>query len=155
MPLFALIIGINDYDSQQLGHAYNLRPLKGAVADAQSFKRWLRWRGVPTDHIVLLTNEKATCSEIIHALTNLETDTRIRRGDPIFIYYAGHGTEIKGPESWECGRADKMIQAIVPYDCDTELESGELVGPIADRTFGALIGNIARQKGNNIVSRAN
>ncbi|KJA25069.1 hypothetical protein HYPSUDRAFT_214125 [Hypholoma sublateritium FD-334 SS-4] len=150
VPLFAVIIGIDDYDSKHLGPAYNLQPLKGAVADAQSFKRWLEeWRGVPSDHIMLLTNKAATCSAIIDALTKLKTDTRIRPGDPIFIYYAGHGTEIKGPESWECGRADKMIQAIVPYDCDT-LRSGNRVAPISDRTFGALIGNIAEKKGNNI-----
>ena len=129
-----------------------MRTLKGAVADAQSFKDWLEAeRGVPSDQITFLADEKATCSAIIGALTKLKTDTRIKRSDPIFIYYAGHGTEIKGPESWECGRADKMIQAIVPYDCDT-VKSGQRVGPISDRTFGALIGNIAKEKGNNIVS---
>ena len=130
-----------------------MRTLKGAVADAQSFKDWLEAeRGVPSDQITFLTDEKATCSAIIDALTELKSDTRIKRSDPIFIYYAGHGTEIKGPESWECGRADKMIQAIVPYDCDTVTSEGQ-VGPISDRTFGALIGNIAEKKGNNIVSR--
>ncbi len=130
-----------------------MRPLQGAVPDALSFKRWLQIeRGIPAEQIVLLTDKEATCSAIIDSLTNLKTDNRIQRGDPIFIYYAGHGTEIKSPENWECGRDDQKIQAIVPYDCDTYDNSGELIGPISDCTLGTLIGNIAVEKGNNIVS---
>lgn len=146
---FALIVGINEYNPPPI----SLRPLRGAVADAQAFKQWLEWRGVPAENIVLLTNESATCAAIIAALTQLKTDNRIRRGDPIFIFFAGHGAEVKAPDGWECGRADRMIQVIVPHDCDA-IKSGKPVGPIADRVLGALIGNISEKKGNNIVGRA-
>ncbi|KJA25051.1 hypothetical protein HYPSUDRAFT_76127 [Hypholoma sublateritium FD-334 SS-4] len=143
--LFALLVGINDYNPPPLG----LRPLRGAVADAQTFKQWLEWSGVPSENIVLLTNESATCSAIITALTQLKTDHRIRHGDPILIFFAGHGAEVNAPDGWECGRADRMIQVIVPHDCEA-IKSGKRVGPIADRVLGALIGNIAEQKDNNI-----
>lgn len=115
--------------------------------------QWLTWRGVPLENIVLLTDEDATSAAIIDALTKLKTDNRIRRGDPIVIYFAGHGTEIKAPDGWECGRADRVIQGIVPHDCDA-VKSGVKIGPIADRVLGALIGSIAKEKDNNIVSSA-
>ena len=49
------------------------------------------------------------------------------------------------------GDNDK-IQGIVPYDCN----SGETVGtvpPIPDYTLEVLLSRIAREKGDNIVSR--
>lgn len=147
--LFALVIGVNVH-----GPPPHKKPLKGAVSDAKLFVNWLVWRGVPLDNIVVLTDKNATSAAIIDALKKLKTDQRIRREDPIVIYYAGHGTEIPAPDGWECGRADKMIQGIVPYDCDTKNSDGRMIAPIADRVLGALIGSIAREKGNNIVSAA-
>ncbi len=145
--LFALVVGINEYDPP-LPH---LRPLRGAVADAQAIKQWLEFKGVPSENITLLANKSATCSAIIAALTWLKNNSQIRPGDPIFIFFAGHGAQVNAPNGWECGGADRMIQVIVPHDCEL-VKLGKPVGPISDRVLGALIANIAERKGNNIVS---
>ncbi|KAI0312157.1 hypothetical protein OF83DRAFT_1087200 [Amylostereum chailletii] len=96
-----------------------------------------------------LRDKTATRARIIDALTTLKTDVRIRNGDPIFIYYAGHGTTAPTPERWEAGGADSEIQLIVPYDCHTEV-AGKVVQAIPDRTIGVLLQQLADEKGDNI-----
>ncbi|KIM41992.1 hypothetical protein M413DRAFT_142447 [Hebeloma cylindrosporum] len=135
--LFALIIGINYYD--------NVRSLRGAAADALSVKEYLENNlGVPSEQIRILLNKSASRAAIIDAFLSIRDDGRIEEGDPIFIYYAGHGSEIPSPEP-EVG---SRLQVLVPRDyCPTP---EKYVGPIPDRTIGALIAGIAEKKGDNI-----
>jgi len=99
--LFALIIGINDYD--------NVRSLRGAVADALSFKDYLEnGLKVPTQQIYTLLDKSASRSAIIEAFKSLRDDGRIQEGDPILIYYAGHGNEMPSPEH-EAGAQYKSL----------------------------------------------
>jgi hypothetical protein len=137
--LFALIIAINFYD--------NVRDLRGAVPDALSVKDYLENSlKVPSGQIHTLLNKSASRSAIIDALFSLRDDERIEKGDPIFIYYAGHGSELPAPES-----EGSRLQVLVPWDyCPTP---EKYVGPIFDRTIGALIAEIAEKKGDNIVRR--
>lgn len=140
--LYALVIGINEYDQ--------VRPLKGAVPDAEAVQEWLeRDLNVPSDQICVLHDNKASRSAILGALKNLATDVRIKTGDPILIYYAGHGGELKSPAGWESGGPDSMIQSIIPQDYNET--QGQQVLAIPDRTIGALIDDIAEKKGDNIV----
>ena len=136
--LFALLIGINDY-----GH---VRPLRGAVPDILSVRTYLEgYLKVPRDQIQILTDQSASRCAIIDAFKGLQDDERIKEGDPILIYFAGHGSEIPDPED----KFEKKMQAIVPQDyCE---RPGNEILAIPDRTIGALIAKIANKKGDNIV----
>ena len=144
--LFSLVIGIDAYDSD----APKLSPLKRAVADSDKIKDWLLNRlGVPESNIRTLQNGAATRSAIIQALKDLSTNVKIKRDDPILIYYAGHGSEAPAPKEWNWDT--DMIQMILPCDYGRKSESNRAVPAIPDRTLGVLISQIAQEKGNNIV----
>ena len=139
--LFALIIGINFYD--------NVRSLRGAVTDALSIQDYLENSlKVPRGQILTLLNKSASRAAIIEAFLSLRDDGRIEQGDPIFIYYAGHGSQISSPE----GETGSKLQVLVPQDYCAGREKN--VAAIPDRTIGALIAQIAEKKGDNIVRLA-
>lgn len=95
---------------------------------------------VPEDQITSLLNTDASRRSIIEAFQSLASSPRIKEGDPIVIYFAGHGTEL----SYEDGNT---FQAIIPHDfC-----AGSIY-VIPDHVLGRLIEEIAKEKGNNIVS---
>lgn len=144
--LFALIIGINDYHSPQIPS------LRSAIHDAMEYKDYLiNYLGVPTTQINMLLGKDAQRKAIIEAFESLGNDARINYGDPIFIVYTGHGSEDDPPPDWESGIQPSCIQVLVPQDyCAIP---GSEVPYIPDRTIGALLEDIARRKGNNIVSK--
>jgi hypothetical protein len=100
---------------------------------------------------MILENESATRAAILENLRSLANDPRIQRGDPIIIFYAGHGSEVAAPPGWEAGGRNANIQVIMPYDVYFR-SGGKVVDPIPDRTLGALLAAISQNKGNNIVS---
>ena len=144
--LFALIIGINKYKTVE-------RPflnLKGAVPDADLVQSYLqRHLGVPNSQIRNLRDSEATRAAILHEINALTTDDRIQRGDPILVFYAGHGSTAPTPKSWESG--GPTIQLLLPHDYLCENEKGQKVHGIPDRTLGVLLGRLASVKGDNIV----
>ena len=122
------------------------------MADSRAVISYLEGQlHVPKDHITILENEAATRVAILEKLRHLANDPRIQHGDPIFIYYAGHGSEAVAPSGWEAGGPNANIQLTLPYDvyCGS---GDEVVAPIPDRTLGALLGAISQEKGDNIVS---
>lgn len=140
--LYALIIGINNYDHQ--------KKLRGAVPDADAIRDYLvNELKVPEGQIVNLRNSEASRTAIIDGFNKLRDHPDIKVDDPILIYYAGHGGTLPAPPGWESGSGAK-IQTIVPQDYNPT--EGEEVYPIPDRTIGGLIDGIANKKGNNIVS---
>jgi hypothetical protein len=144
-PLFALIIGIDHYTEES-----GFDKLEGAVRDADSIRNWLiKDFKVPPSHIQDLRNSAASRKAIIRALQDLSTDPRIKRDDPILIYYAGHGTEAPAPKQWRCD--SPKIQMIVPWDFKCPDDSKTIIQGIPDRTLGALLTKLAEKKGNNIV----
>lgn len=144
-PIFALIIGINKY------HYERVRNLRGAVADADDLESYLRETlEVPVDQIRNLRNESATRSAIIKALNDLICDARIRMGDAIIIFYAGHGGETKAPPGWDTETG--KIQYILPCDIKTKDKDGSEIRGIPDRTLAIFLNTLAEVKGDNIVS---
>lgn len=112
----ALIIGINEYKP----------PLNEAVADSR--RSWSNLDGCVNDatairdlvvskysfkpeNITTLFNAEASRSKIISELEKLVTNAK--KGDVVFIYYAGHGSQVKNSLSSE---ADKKDETIVPAD---------------------------------------
>ena len=80
----AVVVGISNYQ--------NIAKLRFAHKDAEAFAEYLRSAAgghVPEDHIMLLTNEKATQAQIGSALFWLFSDSE--EGDLAIIYFSGHG----------------------------------------------------------------
>ena len=127
--------------------------LKGAVADADSIKEYLEHDlKVRESHIRNLRDAQATRAAIIAEFQALQTNPDIKRGDPILIYYAGHGGEKAAPSGWEAGRTDSITQMLIPHDYQPK-PGKPLVYGIPDRTISVLISRIAKAKGDNIVRR--
>ena len=138
-----MVIGIGKYAFKQFSD------LPGAVPDANEVVNWLITDlQVPQNQVSLITDEAASRTGIISALEAFRSDSRIQQGDPIFIYYAGHGSSIQPPEEWECGSPGRTIQVLVPQDYAPE----HGIHGIPDHVLGWLIHRIAEKKGNNIVS---
>jgi hypothetical protein len=144
--LFALIIGINKYKFVE-------RPflnLKGAVPDANLVQSYLQKHlGVPNSQIRNLRDSDATRDAILHEINALTTDDRIQRGDPILIFFAGHGSTAPTPKAWEIG--GRTIQLLLPHDYLCENEKGQKIHGIPDRTMYVLLERLASEKGDNIV----
>ncbi|KAJ2919024.1 hypothetical protein MD484_g1468, partial [Candolleomyces efflorescens] len=129
--LWALVIGINSYSKH---------PLNGAVADADAIREYLETTlKVPKDRIVHLRDREATRCRIISAFEGLRDNDSIRKGDPILIYYAGHGGKALRPGD------DDPAETLIPVD----YVAGE-VAPIPDRTIAKLINGISNKRGDNI-----
>lgn len=140
--LFALIIGINEYKDPELPN------LSGAVGDAKAVKSYLEnTLGVPASQIQTLYDSEATRDAIVQALRALRTDPRIENGDPILIFYSGHGGTGNAPVGWEAGSPE--IQILLSHDAGCE-ENGRVICGVPDRTMGVLLEQIAKEKGNNI-----
>ncbi|PPQ85603.1 hypothetical protein CVT25_012510 [Psilocybe cyanescens] len=138
--MFALLVGINEYQSPT-----GYLSLRGAEPDACRWRDFLRNHGDLNSHITLLLGRDATRKNIAKAFKDLANNPLIREGDPIVIFYAGHGGEIlhqtpDGGKHW--------IQMVVPYDYCTE--RGKEVPCISDMEIGMWIDRIAEKKGDNI-----
>ena len=126
--------------------------MSGAVPDANVVQKYLEDDlGIPRSQIQNLRDAEATRSAIIQAFLDFQNDTRIQHGDPIFIFYAGHGGETDAPVMWNAGGS--KIQMIIPHDFGAIVNDNEVYG-IPDRTIGSLLDRIAKVKGDNIVSNA-
>ncbi|KZV62919.1 hypothetical protein PENSPDRAFT_758358, partial [Peniophora sp. CONT] len=108
----ALLIGIDEYDTNE---DLDLDSLAGAVADAMSVRDYLiDDLHVPDDQIVVLRNEQATRNAIIQELHALRLRESLLEGDPVLVYFAGHGT-INA----------KKTSMILPYDDIAAADSGD------------------------------
>ena len=109
--MFALIIGTNDYNPE------NLNLLDGCIKDASDVRGYLSQDlQVPDSHIRFLTNENAKRADIVKAFLEIQTDKRIKTNDPILIFFAGHSDETDAPTSWPSGDVSNQIQMIIPQD---------------------------------------
>lgn len=105
--------------------------------------------GIPTSQIRNLRDSDATRAAILQEINALTTDDRIQPGDPILIFYAGHGSTAPTPKGWETG--GPVIQLLCSHDYLCENENGQKIHGIPDRTLAVLLGRLASAKGDNIV----
>lgn len=157
--LFALFIGINEYQNKWDAHnnPEGYTTLQYAVADADEMERLFIAKGVPSENIRNLRDGNATRKAIIREVQSLIGDSRIEKdGASILIFYAGHGSRTAIPDKWVGWQAtDQMIEMLCPADMGMPLEGSEdKVGGIADRTIAALLNKLSAAKGDNIVNRA-
>ncbi|KAJ7616623.1 caspase domain-containing protein [Roridomyces roridus] len=142
--VFALIVGIDKY------MASSIPDLRGCVNDAQTMRIFLTNRfNIPEKQVAFLANQEATRDAILRTFrTHLIENPDIENGDTMIIYYAGHGSRVKAPESWPS--TDGKIETFVPHDERGKDAQGELVHGIPDRTMGVLLSQLATAKGSNI-----
>lgn len=84
--VYAVIVGISDYQSPKIPD------LQYANKDAEAFAQWIRSiykENVSEDHILVLTNEKATLAQLDASFDWLIE--KCKPGDRVFIYFSGHG----------------------------------------------------------------
>ncbi|KAJ6622312.1 hypothetical protein B0H10DRAFT_2342171 [Mycena sp. CBHHK59/15] len=110
-PHFALIIGIDEYECPKIPN------LSGCVTDAKSFKECLSrtFGKAPDSDIMFLTNANATRAAILSAFrTHLICNEHIQRGQPIIIYFAGHGSRVAAPIEWAASSQSAYAERFVP-----------------------------------------
>ncbi len=108
--------------------------------------------GVPRDRIQLLLGSKdhASASDpmypsrarIVSVLTGLITEDKIKHGDNIIIYYAGHGASYYNEEE-----GLGFVEALCPIDRDVLGANGSPVSDISDREINGILTEIRHAKG--------
>ncbi|KZV73476.1 hypothetical protein PENSPDRAFT_682770 [Peniophora sp. CONT] len=132
--LHALIIGINRYRSRHIGR------LNGAVRDADAIRDYLvNELHVSGDQIFSLRDSEATRSAILDALRDLCNSKTLRKGDPVLLYFAGHGLY------------HRRLSYIIPHDF-TIITRGNRkpIEPIPAYLIGKHLYEMSCSKGNNI-----
>ncbi|KAF7349157.1 hypothetical protein MVEN_01438000 [Mycena venus] len=142
-PFWALVIGIDKYT--------NVTPLNGCAADADDVADYLeKTLGVSPTHITNLRNGNATRRAIKESISGLASNKDIKDGNPIVIFFAGHGAQAKAPPGWAAGGQHARIQMILPVDFVGSTNNNEDWQGIPDITLAALLSNLAKAKGDNI-----
>ncbi|PBK98277.1 hypothetical protein ARMGADRAFT_1008727 [Armillaria gallica] len=144
--LFALVIGIDEYTDP------GVHNLTGAVADADAVNDFLqKTLHVPEYQIKNLRNEEVTRVTIEREIKNLGDNPAIKRDDPILIFYAGHGADVKAPPGWPTGSANEKIQMLVPHDFDKRGSDDTKRGQgVLDVRLSHLLQDIAVKRSDNI-----
>ena len=120
----------------------------GAISDADRIRDYLvKEKKADLSNIRDLRDEGATRKRIIEEFKGLAKDDRIQKGDPILIYFAGHGASTKIPDWRKHLYADEqdVLEVICPVDIGSS-------GGIPDFTVSHLLNFISLNKGNNIAS---
>ncbi|SJL10594.1 uncharacterized protein ARMOST_13982 [Armillaria ostoyae] len=161
--IWAVLVGIDGYSSY---------PLRGCVADALAVKQYLvEDLLVPKDRIQSLLgsmNHRDTSptdvtsipsrENILSVLLSLITNPDIERGDPIIIFFAGHGSRYamsdydddEDSDFDEDGHSHKFVEALCPIDRNTRDSRGALIPDISDRELNIILSQISRTKGHQI-----
>jgi hypothetical protein len=152
--LFAIVIGINKYLNQD---GINLRNLGGAEADARAMANFLREElQVLPQNVNLLLNSQATRAKIVEAINFLGSNNSIKFGDPILIYYAGHGARSNNTTTaqpnHETLQRHPVFEMLAPSDISLASGPRPHITGIADYEIRHLLNEVARVKGNNIAS---
>ncbi|EIM79948.1 uncharacterized protein STEHIDRAFT_163203 [Stereum hirsutum FP-91666 SS1] len=106
---------------------------------------------VPASQIHVLLNEQATRSEIRKYIEDLTSSSDIRLGDPILIFYAGHGAQTNSPNGWQAGGGSHpQIQMICPHDFLPRRSDVDDAQGIPDMTLAILLNHLSKAKGDNI-----
>ncbi|KAJ7451355.1 hypothetical protein FB451DRAFT_707312 [Mycena latifolia] len=143
--VFALIIGINNYDRKD-----DFRTLRGAVNDTKAFEKYLRdpyerhGLRVPASNILLIENRKATRKTILSAFNShfLQNPDIPDHGEATMIFYlAGHGSRIEAPENLMA--TDRTVD-------ERTRSTEQYVYAIPDYVLGWLRSELGAQKGSNI-----
>jgi hypothetical protein len=115
----ALLIAINQYEppggvpkGSEAGLRSGFSNLDGCINDAQAIKTLLLSRfGFSASNITEVFNQDATRKRMMDEVASLTA--RVKEGDVVFIFYAGHGSQQPNSLSPEY---DKLDETLVPAD---------------------------------------
>ncbi|KAF8988552.1 hypothetical protein BDQ17DRAFT_1334489 [Cyathus striatus] len=140
-PVFALVIGIDKYASESVGD------IKGAVSSANAVFDYLKKSlGVPDSQIQILCDEDATRENIMNELLSIRDRRNIISGDPIIIYFAGHGNMGIVRDGTAEGQ---KVEMILPFDTGLKSSRKQTYG-IPASTISMILEDISNIKGDNI-----
>lgn len=116
----AVLVGIDDYSASRLPgprdakvDTRDWRDLKGAVRDVQTLRALLMLLyGFEERDIVTLTDQEATRAAILQAIDK-HLVAPAAKGDSVFFYFAGHGSQVPNSRSDEL---DHLDESIIPAD---------------------------------------
>lgn len=131
---YALLVGIDEYIPKGKNAVKNFRlgNLDGCVNDVSAINELLMTKfGFKNNEIKILLNSNASRDSIIAQFKNLANIAK--KGDNVFIFYAGHGSQVKNSLSSE---ADKKDETIVPADAYLGIPD------IRDKEIAVLLDNI-------------
>jgi Caspase domain len=141
--MFAILVGIDKY----LHYIH----LTGAVYDASCMRDFLSSKlSVPQDRIRTLLDDEATKVRIIEEIQALKTNPDIQCGDPILVYFAGHGARSPVPVGHNSYANEGWFESLCPVDISPPNASSPVTA-IPDVVLGFLISELAEKKGDNIV----
>ena len=144
--LYALLVGINEYQNHD-----HYKPLSAAIRDVTDIERFLLSKlSVPQDRVRKLLDGDATRTQIIKEIEALQFNSDICYGDPILIYYAGHGTRSQAPAGYNTYASDGKVECLCPADISPPNASSPVTA-IPDVVLGLLLSELAEKKGNNIL----
>ncbi|KAJ7674187.1 hypothetical protein B0H17DRAFT_832989, partial [Mycena rosella] len=134
--IFGLIIGVDQYKT---GSVWNL---ESCVDDAKNVYRWLvKDLKVPKEQIYMLLDTHATKENIEKCFSShLTENPSIKRGDAIFVYFAGHGCTI---------RHQGVVSGTAEVLCSYDFGQRGVVG-ISDHSLHSMLLGLSKAKGNNI-----
>jgi hypothetical protein len=100
-------------------------------------------------NVKVVLDEQATREGIFRTLSNhLLENTSIKPGDPIVIYYAGHGTVY--PANRFRHRDRGYVEAILPIDRDEQLANGERIPDIYDFELWKFLRQLNEKRTRNV-----
>jgi hypothetical protein len=104
----ALLVGINNYK-----YPDRVPALAGSLNDVEDMREVLIGKfEFPPENIMVLTDSKATHTEIINAIRT-HLIAKARPGDIVVVHYSGHGSQMKDVTGKMISGLDETI---VPYD---------------------------------------
>ena len=138
---YAVIIGIDQYK-----YLPPDRQLKFAVHDAQGIEATLK-KHYKFDQIVSLFNQDATRARILDLLTE-ELPAKMGDNDALFVFFAGHGDQIKRgrdeigyliPHDGQVGRLSSVISMADLRDTVSKAIPAKHVFYVVDACYGGLL----------------
>lgn len=111
--VYALLVGINDYQRDVNLHGLSFAPLHGCVSDVQKIAAYLSADDAVDVQVLLLLNQSATKNEIVKAFGGFLAQATVN--DIVLFYFSGHGAqEWADPAVWKM-ETDRQLECIVCY----------------------------------------
>ncbi|KAK0194573.1 peptidase C14, caspase domain-containing protein, partial [Armillaria mellea] len=155
--IWAVLVGIDNYEHS---------PLHGCVADTLAMKAYLADNlFIPKERIQTLLGPYNTVTDasslpsrarILSLLLSLATNPDIEHGDPIIIFFAGHGSRYLLSEHDDNEEYDDnecpptFVETFCPMDRDSLDSSGVPIPNITDRELNTILSHISCTKGRQI-----
>ncbi|MET0311631.1 MAG: caspase family protein [Burkholderiaceae bacterium] len=125
----AVVFGISEYEAGK-----GIPTLKGVPRDMHSANAMAQIMGITPDRITTLRDREVTKASMSAVLTQLARE--VRPGDPVLLYYSGHGGRVADPNS-----AGRCIEGLITHEGEllTNTEMSALLRPLAETTDGLFV----------------